>query len=193
MKQLSILIPVHSSHLKFLDDLITHLRGQVAALGKEKEVEVLYLVDNGELSTGTKRNHLLSEAKGKYVVFVDADDWVADYYIEDMLKALQSDPDCVAINGTYTKDGKNETKWFLSKDNPNKTVTLNGEATFLRTTNHITATKRELALLCGGFPDKSNGEDSAYSAALNPFLKSEVVISRPMYFYRYISHNKLYK
>lgn len=108
-----------------------------------------------------------------------------------MLKAIESGCDCVAINGTYTCDGNNSMKWFLSKDNPNATVQQNREIVFLRTTNHITATKRKLALKAK-FTDKKNGEDKDYSEALNPYLKTETVIEAPMYEYRFVSHGKLY-
>ena len=40
---------------------------------------------NGGLSTGAKRNDLLNQAKGRYVVFIDADDLIAENYVEEIL------------------------------------------------------------------------------------------------------------
>jgi len=188
---LSILIPVHISHLYFLEKLLPYLDEQIKECRAEKRVEVLNLIDKGEMSTGAKRNLLLKKAKGKFISFVDVDDWVAPYFIKEFLRAARSGADCVAINGWMTTDGQKGIKWFLGKDLFNETVIKDGEAVYLRTTNHITMTKRKLALQAG-FTDKYNGEDKDYSVALNPFLMTEYTIEPPMYWYRYISKNKLY-
>ncbi len=191
MKNLSILIPVHTAHLSMFLELLKHLEKQINDLCVQGEVEILFEIDSGEITTGAKRNLLLEQAKGDFIVTIDADDWVADCYVEEMLKAVSTGCDCVAINGTYTKDGKDEIQWFLSKDNINTTISVGGKNVFMRTTNHITAVRRELALKAK-FTDKSFGEDSDYSNALKPYLKTEAVINSPLYFYRYVSTGKLY-
>ena len=148
----------------------------------EKIVEVIALIDNKELSTGEKRNKLLFLAKGKYIIFIDDDDWIPDYYINELLIAAKSNADCFAINGIHIDRG-NRVKWFISKGFDNVNQNKNGEIIYLRKTNHITAVKRELALK-HGFPNKSNAEDKDYSDNLNSYLKSEYVIKKPMYEYR---------
>lgn len=154
-------------------------------------VEILVDIDNKQVTTGEKRNRLLKSAKGKYIAFIDDDDEVPNCYIEQMLIAADSDTDCFAINGKMTTDGKNEIKWRLSKDYDNVTIKENGVDIYLRKTNHITAVKRELALMAM-FPDKSNAEDKAYSDSLNKYLKTEYKIELPMYHYKFSTKNKEY-
>lgn len=155
------------------------------------EVEIITLEDDGQMTTGQKRQMLLESAEGKYIVFVDDDDEVPNYYVVEILEAAKSNADCFAINGIMTTDGYRQMKWYLSKDNPNITVFENGSEVYLRTTNHITGVKRELALQAG-FPDKSNAEDKAYLEKLNPLLKTEHTIERPMYHYKFSTQNKKY-
>lgn len=182
--KLSILIRSLESRKDKLTELLNHLQKQTT-----NEVEILVEVDNKQMTSGAKANRLLSRATGKYIVFIDDDDVVADYYISEMLKACDSDADCFAINGFYSINGGAQIKWRLSKDNEDKDVYENGELIYLRHTNHITAVKREIALVAG-FPDKSNAEDKWYSQRLK--LETEYKIEPPMYWYRYSTHNKEY-
>lgn len=188
---LSILIPVTTSHEQQFKVLINHLMSQMT---DGDEVQIISRISkaaiHGGPSTGSKRQELLNEAVGKYVVFIDADDWVPDYYLQEMLTACASDCDCVAINGVMTTNGQHETKWFISKDHQNKDVREGNKMVYYRRTNHITAVKREIALRAG-FPNTSYGEDKSYSDRL--VLTSEFTITKPMYTYRFSTHNKQYK
>lgn len=190
--KLSILICSLQSRNDKLIILLAELQRQHEHLFIQGSVEVLTCVDNKEKTTGAKRQELLEQAKGKYIIFTDDDDWPAPYYIEEMLKAIESGADCIGIEGTYIVDGGHPVRWKLSKDYDNEDKHENGELILYRKTNHITAVKRDLALKAG-FPDKSNAEDKAYSEALNPHLKTEYRVEKPMYEYRYSSHNKEYK
>lgn len=186
---LSILIPVTTSHEQQFNQLYAHLLKQ-----KTDDVEILFSITkaakDGGPSTGSKRQALLNQAIGKYVQYIDADDWVPDYYIPEMLTACASDCDCVAINGVMTTNGQHETKWFISKDHKNIDVREGQKMVYYRRTNHITAVKREIALRAG-FPDKSNAEDKHYSDRL--VLRTEFKIEKPMYFYIFSTVNKQYK
>jgi len=184
---LSILICGLASRKEKLALLLQNLNAQVT-----DEIEILINIDDKQKSTGEKRNELVAKSRGKYVVFIDDDDKVPNYYVQQMVLACKSNADCIAINGIMTTDGKDEIAWRLSKDNPNITIKENGKNIYLRTTNHITAVKREHAIKAP-FPNKSNGEDKAYSDAVNVFLKTEYTISLPMYHYDYSSKNKEYK
>lgn len=201
--RLSILIPTLIKRKDMFNILLDNLIKQMGdfeiylnpthnvKIFKGAVVEILAYSDNKEHSTGYKRNHLLHISEGDYVVFVDDDDIVYDYYISEILKAIQSNPDCVGIKGLMTTNGHNEIGWELSKDFQNITTTRDGKPFYLRTTNHISPVRRDIALTIG-FPDKSNAEDKAYSVGINPFLKTEVKIDLPMYHYKYISTNKEY-
>lgn len=186
---LSILIPYVKQHEGFLKDLLDDLYLQIK--GRYTEVEVL-LDGDEDAETGTKRNRLLQRAIGKYIVFIDADDEVMPYYVDEILNVVESDCDCISFEGIMTTDGANKIGWELSKDFQNDTVTRGGYPFYIRKTNHISPVKRELALQTM-FPDKSNAEDKDYSDRLNPLLKSEYKIGLPMYHYKFISHHKTYQ
>lgn len=154
-------------------------------------VEIVSDIDNKEVSTGEKRNRLLNRSIGDYVVFIDDDDDIENYYIEQLLIATKSNADCFAINGIMTTDGAKEIKWRISKDYQNITIKENGKDLYLRKTNHIAPVKREIALKIG-FPNKSNAEDKAYSDGINKYLNSEHIIKMPLYHYKYSTKNKEY-
>lgn len=185
---LSILICSLHSRAGLLAKLVAHLNRQII---NPAQVEIDWHIDAKQITTGAKRQLLLSRANGTYIVFIDDDDWVPSYYVNEMLIACHSNADCFAINGTMTTDGANEVKWKLSKDYSNEDKTENGVKILYRKTNHITGVKRKLALLAG-FPDKSNAEDKHYSDRLVPHLKTEFTISKPMYQYQFSSKNKEY-
>lgn len=181
MLTLSILICSLQSRHTQLQELLNELQRQCAEI-HATDVEVLTNVDNKEKSTGAKRNELLQSATGKYIIFIDDDDWPEPCYIKELLNAATSDADCFAMNGWITTNGGNRIDWALSKDYHNHGTTF-----YYRKTNHITGVKRELALKAG-FPDKSNAEDKWYSDRVAPLCKTEFTIIPPMYHYRFNSH-----
>lgn len=187
---LSILIPVTPKDENDFNILHAYLMEQING----REVEIKYHITNAQIhggpSTGVKRQGLLLQATGDYVVFIDADDWIPEYYIDEMLTACASGADCFAINGVMTTDGQHETKWYLSKDYKNEDRREGNKTVYYRHTNHITGVKRSIAL-AAGFPDKSNAEDKHYSDRL--VLNSEYKIERPMYTYRFSTKNKSYR
>lgn len=178
---LSILIPTIKKHRAKFSELAIHLSKQIVP-----GVEVVFDTDE-HLTTGAKRNELLRDAKGKYVVFVDSDDWVPIYYISELLKAIRTDADSFAINGTISTNGKNVLNWYISKDLPYKESHRNGQKVYLRYPNHITPMKREIALQVE-FPDKVHGEDYEWATELHKrnLIKTEHRIEKPMYYYRYV-------
>jgi len=203
---LTIMIPTINGREQVLSDLVCDLIRQCGSLksttpsnvnGCEitvldfENVEIIIACDNKTISTGKKRQLLLELAKNDFVVSIDDDDYVYPYYVEEILKAIQSNPDCVGTRGIYTNDGNQSTEWRLSKDYPNETISENGRHIYLRTSNHLTPVKKHLALQAG-FPDKSNAEDKWYSERLQPLLKTEVKIDKIIYHYRYSSSQKSY-
>lgn len=192
MKTLSILIchlPTNRpDRVQSLAELMGVLQPQVDA--HKERVEIIINDAGPPMQTGTKRQRLLMASCGEYVVYIDDDDMVPTYYVEEMLKAIESGPCCVGIKGTMTTDGQHMTEWRLSKDYQNVDRVENGKTVYYRRTNHITAVKRDIAMRAG-FPDKSNAEDKHYSDRL--VLHTEVKIDRPMYEYRFSTKNKTYR
>lgn len=185
---LSVLICSLESRITMLNTLVDELNRQING---NPEVQINVYSDNKELTTGRKRQLLLESASGKYIIFIDDDDWIEPCYIEELLKACESDADCFGMNGWITTNGGMPIPWNLSKDNDNKTINRGGGPFYLRTVNHITGVKRSIALQAG-FPDKSNAEDKWYSDRVKALVKTEYKIEPLMYHYRYVSTNKEY-
>ena len=85
---LSILIPSINERAGMLAGLLRKLEEQINLCQAKDKVEIRVSIDNKEKSTGKKRNELLNEALGEWVVFADDDDELADCYVEEILKAL---------------------------------------------------------------------------------------------------------
>lgn len=62
--------------------------------------------ENGGLSDA--RNYGIANAQGKYLIFIDSDDYVKDTYIDHMLKAIESNKCDIAICGFYRVNGEHD-------------------------------------------------------------------------------------
>lgn len=181
--KLSILIPSTFNREEMTEELASKLRFQA----KDKPVEVNVFYDDKTLSIGAKRQQMLEEAKGEYVVFIDSDDDVPDYYVDEILEAAERNPDCIGfemeVHG-INKKGKVE-KASASKRHKKWRNRIGG-FDYVRTIYHKNPIKREIALQIG-FKDMRFGEDFCYSQRLQKsgLLNFEVYINKVMYIYRY--------
>lgn len=180
-KKLSILILSLNRRKHYLNKLMNILSPQ-----KRDDIEILTNIDNGEKSIGQKRNELLKQSSGDYICFIDDDDIVSSDYIEKILNALESKPDCVGIHLLHKEDGilrgltyhslKYDT-WWDEINNENSNL-----KNYYRNPNHLNPVRREYALQTG-FPEINNGEDKWYSQNILKFLKTEEYIETPIYEY----------
>lgn len=187
---LSILIPTMYKRAGMLASLLRELYRQIEEANASEVVEVLVKPDEGEVSTGNKRNDLLYEAKGEWVSFIDDDDFIDVQYVSLILKALESNPDAVGINGTITTNGANEKRWFISKDHGYCAARdEEGREIYMRYNNHLSPTRRSIALQVG-YPDAYVGEDYTYASTLHnlALIKTEVKIDKPLYKYKFLTH-----
>lgn len=152
------------------------------------EVEILTYADDGQVTTGRKRNDLVKQAKGQYVVFVDDDDMVAPTYIADILEAAEKNFDCITFNGWMETDGQNRTEFRLGLGYPYTAVTERSNIVYLRYPNHITPIRKSIAEQIK-FPNVTLGEDYDWATKLKDsgLLKTEVRIEKPLYYYLYRS------
>lgn len=177
---LSILIASIPTRIEMLAKLIANLQMQMMFAG-DGYFQIIY-DDDLSINIGEKRNALLNQAKGEYVVFIDDDDSISEDYLSAILESIETKPDCVGINGIITTNGHGKTKWFISKEYGQWFTGPDG--IYYRTPNHISPVKRELAIQAG-FPEIAFGEDAEYSRRLLPFLKTETIITQPIYHYDY--------
>jgi len=184
--KLSILVPTVVGREHLFRVLFSELQKQ----GLEKPIEIIVCKDNKELSIGSKRQKLIEDAKGEYIVFVDDDDMVASDYVEQILNNTGSDAIGFQIECTFDGVGKclasasrRYQDWGENRDG----------FRYVRSIYHKTPVRRELALKAG-FKDMRFGEDYDYSMRIMPLIKSEAYINKVMYYYRYVgeSHNEKY-
>lgn len=181
--KLSILIPTLPERYPMLSQLLEHLGKQAGRYSGQ--VEILIDDRGREITTGQKRNDLLQKAQGYYSVFIDDDDWVPDYYIEEIMKATTTLPDVVCIHGYITTNGQNRQmfKHYLG-------ASYNFTNGFYhRYPNHLNPMKRNIAIQVK-FDNITFSEDYNWATELrnSGLLKTQIEILLPMYEYKYITN-----
>jgi glycosyltransferase involved in cell wall biosynthesis len=179
--KLSILICTLPQRAEMFNFIFEKLSKQINSSNKN-QVEIVS-DDNIHITTGEKRNQLISKAKGEFVVFVDDDDDVYDYYISEILSTIENNPyiDCIGTNGIISFNGQNQRNWYISIDYKHWHEKADG---YYRTPNHISPIRKSIAEQIT-FPNTHHGEDFAFSMAIYPLLKNEAKIEKPMYHYKY--------
>lgn len=170
---LSILICHLPERHRFLSALMS-------VLGPQKTDSVEILVDSAgrEVTVGTKRNNLVSKAQGEYCCFIDDDDTVSADYVASILRALEKKPDCVGIEGMIRVEGADR----LFKHSSEFAGWYTAIDAFYRTPNHLNPIKTEIVRKVK-FKAAYFGEDQDFSTRVRKYLKTEVYIDHPIYFY----------
>lgn len=186
MISLSILVcSVHTRYKTFLPKIQDQLYDQLAALPEadQERVEIIILTDNKKMMLGHKRNVMVDIAQGKYIVFVDDDDRIANDYITQLLKATESDADSIVFQAEVSLNGEPPKICYYSKDHRRD---YNHKDGYYRIPNHICCVKRDVSLK-STFPNILYGEDAGYGKVLLPHLKTEHKIDKVLYYYDYSS------
>ena len=163
---------------------------QSQALTYLGQVEIL-VDDRPKLtvSIGKKRQSLLENAKGEWIVFFDDDDLPNEFYVKYIMDAIvnHQDIDCIGIRGKMTTDGVKPQTWCHRLGFPifgdGKKITKWGYD-YVRPIIHFNPVKRDIALL-SGFNDIGFGEDMDYAKRLNPILRKEFFIDKELFHYRF--------
>lgn len=203
--KLSILICTVPDRREKLEKLLAHLDKQIT---DRREVEVKTFETKtskeGGPHVGDKRNYLLAVSTGEYVCWLDDDDWVSDDYVQSMLDAMRTSPDCVTFKCLFTnEDIGHPTQVYFGRVHSNRNVEKDGNGNYLpfekrhrtRMVNHLNPVKRsiveEMEKRTGkpAFPDATFGEDNAYALKLKPYLRTEVNIDRILYHYNFSPRN----
>jgi len=149
------------------------------------EVEIRIHDAGRSMSTGTKRNELIQNSDSDYFSFIDCDDLVPIYYVDEMLKSIEQGPDVITFIGYMTTNGNNRANFTIKLgSNYNE---QNGH--YYRWPNHLCAFKREVVKGVH-FRDIWVQEDYHWSKAIKDrgLLKSEVHIQKDMYHYDFRSN-----
>lgn len=173
----------------------------IAGLTKQAEdapapVEIVALQNAGEHPLAIYREALLRDARGKYLCFVDDDDQVPDWYMEDICLAVAPGPDVVAFEQYCTGTGCPRTFFGLQYIGaPYDPVMMeDGGVAYLRAYSHMQPVRREIAQqssFLGPGPAQSTGEDYLFASGVVPLLVKrgyrEARIPKVMYSYLWMS------
>jgi glycosyltransferase involved in cell wall biosynthesis len=181
---LSVLIPTLRSRQQSFAALTAKLQGQIAASDLHDQVEIVHFRDDREHSVGAKRNWLLDNARGEFVVFVDDDDDVSDQYVPLICRTLREHPeiDCVGITGTILFRGSHARTFVHS-------LRYKGyrhvKGTYLRPPLHLNPMRRDIAKRYR-FPDINYSEDIDWGMRIcrDGVLAREYFLSEVLYYYR---------
>jgi len=179
--KLSILIPTIPSRKEMFDKLLANLKSQYVS----EDVEIR--IDHNIVNTiGYKRNWLLEQSQGEYITFIDDDDTVSSTYIQDILTAIESKPDCVSLRGVITWDGANPEIFEHSLRYPayvTHTLPVNG-IKYERYPNHLNTIKASIAKQFK-FPEINHGEDTDWATQIHNsgLIKTETYIDKVLYHY----------
>jgi hypothetical protein len=194
----SILIPTVPSRAALLARLLENIKqnngGKVEGIDYEILIYCTEESVKGGPHTGAKRNKLVRDARGDYVWFVDDDDLLMNNSLSGIIDLCRSERrDIVAISGKFTVDGAGDAWWSIRKAYRNRDVMdpVTGIQHLQRSPNHITPTRRELALRCK-FPDRSLYEDANYATQITPLVRSESILEKFAYHYDYTTTEKPY-
>lgn len=154
-------------------------------------VEWIFEEDEKQMSIGAKRQKLLDRVKSDYMVYFDSDDFPKEGYVSKIMKALESQPDCVGFKIAMTTDGAKPETCIHSLSNPEWT---HDGKNYLRNVTHFNPIKTSIAKHVG-FKDIRFGEDKIYSDAVSKLCKQEVFVDDYLFNYRYSTkqqHNEKY-
>jgi len=174
-----------NSFKKLLNEL--HRQRDLIPNGKELIEIVSDDAPRGTMNIGGKRNKLKKSTTGKYVVFIDDDDMVAQNYLQLMMEGCSSGKDIITFDMDYYIDGIYNKTWvinrFIGCDWNSKHWAQNYNPTHRFTVDrifyHLCAVRRELADQVD-FIDANNAEDVGYSEALIPLIETEFHIEHCM-------------
>ncbi|MDQ0417416.1 glycosyltransferase involved in cell wall biosynthesis [Croceifilum oryzae] len=178
---LSILIPSIPERASCLSRVVSELQRQ----SERFPVEILVFIDNKKRSIGTKRNVLIQQAKGDFVVFVDDDDRVTPDYVDSLLSAIRQTPDAdcitfdveVSLGGIVKKICKYDVAYSGDK--------LEDEQYYYRNPNHIMCFSKKLASQYQ-YLDISFGEDTEWAVQVRDQIRKQEKIPKVLYYYDYM-------
>ena len=95
--------------LLLIDDCSTDNSGEVCKEYAEKDSRIRYIRMDKNSGLSSVRNRTISEAKGKWIFFVDGDDMLSDYAIETALRFSDTDYDVIIHNrGDFVEEKPEE-------------------------------------------------------------------------------------
>ena len=179
MIKLSLLIITIPERLTtFLPKMVEQLEKQMT-----DEVELLALMDTKKLKIWTKRNKLMQIAQWEYICHLDDDDTVSDDFVEQLLKGISHNPDCVSFNHAISLNGWPYMDVYFGKKYEH-TQPSQEQTYYTRKPNNKMCRRKSLA---EQYPhaDISWLEDTLWAEEIDKVEYTEYHIDKPLYFYNY--------
>lgn len=99
---------------------------KVMAQAEGNPVEILAFMDNKKRTIGEKRTSIVSLVNGKYFILLDDDDDCSDDYVDELLKAIESDADIISFDQKAIIEDLGESIVNFSLDNENEEFNAGG-------------------------------------------------------------------
>lgn len=153
------------------------------------KLRILVLENSKNVGPGESRNFGITRASGKYIVFLDADDWFEENFFDTIFPLLRKDPDCVVFDFEYVYDDKEKQPYsiFYSKQevgiiDPAKALV------FVRSGTLGKVYKRDIIVQNGvKFLSMKKGEDFPFTKI--SVSKCKTIIYTDKTHYEYYQHN----
>lgn len=158
------------------------LVGQASVYGSCPIVEILTDVDNGEATSGVKRNRLTQRSTGHYIAFVDDDDELAPNYLVSMVQGCLSGADVVSFKLAYHAHPPRRNEVWQFGLYPNMRYPHG-----LMCVNHLCAWRRELATMVSWCPRLGYADDQLWFQPLyhSGLVQTNYQINEVLYHYQY--------
>lgn len=174
----TILVATLGQRAARFERLLAVLLPQVERHGDDVTVCAYY--NHGERPLGEVRQALVEHATSAYVSFVDDDDELPEYHVDEVLSRLDGEVDYVGWRMQTYVDGRplkptfhsiRYTRWF------------DDARGYYRDVSHLNPIRRDVALRAD-FRRGSPPEDVSWADQVRPHVRSEAYVDRVMYHYR---------
>lgn len=186
--KLTIAIPSLPERMsKGLTRLYDKLQFQI---GKQKDIEILSIIDNRIMSIGKKRTRLFSAASGAYTCIIDDDDDIVDDFVSTLRNAItdSTNVDVICYNQLATVHGKQwtiKTSLDHNKKHPFDQLEVNylgNPVVCKRPPWHWCAWKTNFAKSIP-FGDSNCHEDAIFVMQACELAKTQMIIDKTMCIY----------
>ena len=170
-----------------IDDNSTDTSGSICDEFSEKDNRIIVIHNSKNIRQGLCRNKGIEIAKGEFVGFVDADDYVDLDFFEKLYNSAKTNGTNISKSEVLTLYGDGNAKKESTLNKKIKESVGNSIPLFVNFGyEHWTAIYKREKLIQNNilYPDIRNGQDDIFLLRCTYFLKSISLISNTFYYYR---------